>query len=134
VRTRAPRQSRLGRVWRRLTADEQDLQSEQLQTEVDAEADATRVAQCPDRGVVCLTGTLRAVTMRPRQGAPALEADLYDGSGSVTLVWLGRRTIAGVEPGRLILVRGRVRRGEDGGMVMFNPDYELRTTQSVDTG
>ncbi len=125
-------EGRLRRAWRRLVADEGDLQAQELQTEV-AEADATPVAHCPDRDVVCVTGTLRAVTLRPRDGVPALEADLYDGSGSVTLVWLGRRTIAGVAPGRSLVARGRVRRDE-AGVVMFNPDYELRTDDAVDTG
>ena len=44
----------------------------------------------------------------PRRNLPVLEADLYDGSGIVTLVWLGRRRIAGIEPGRNLTVRGRV--------------------------
>ena len=42
----------------------------------------------------------------PRETVPTLEAELFDGSGSVTLVWLGRR-IPGIEPGRTITARGR---------------------------
>ena len=47
----------------------------------------------------CVCGTLRSVTLRPRAGVPALVAELYDGSGTVQVVWLGRRQIAG-HPGR----------------------------------
>ena len=72
-----------------------------------------------------LCGTLRTVTLRPRAGVPALEAELYDGSGTVAIVWLGRRQIAGVEPGRGIRVHGRLAVNE-GRPVMFNPRYELR--------
>ena len=65
------------------------------------------------------------VTLRPRGGVPALEAELYDGSALITLVWLGRRRIAGIEPGRAIKVVGRV--GVQNKMrVMFNPRYELK--------
>jgi hypothetical protein len=65
------------------------------------------------------------VTLRPRGGVPALEAELYDGSGLITLVWLGRRRIAGIEPGRAVKVVGRVGIHERR-RIMFNPKYELK--------
>ena len=52
----------------------------------------------------------RTVTLRPRGGVPALEAELYDGSGSISVVWLGRRRIGGIAPGRGIRVVGRIGR------------------------
>ena len=71
-----------------------------------------------------LRGTLRTVTLRPRGGVPALEAELDDGSGVLTVVWLGRRRIAGIAPG----ARSRSRAGSGqptGGRIMYNPRYEL---------
>lgn len=80
-----------------------------------------------DRQRAELEGVLKTVTLRPRGGVPALEAVLFDGTGSVTLVWLGRRRIAGIEPGRAVHVEGRVGRlGNE--CVMFNPRYELRAS------
>ncbi|GAB2466253.1 OB-fold nucleic acid binding domain-containing protein [Xylanimonas ulmi] len=70
-------------------------------------------------------GVLRSVVLRPRDGVPSVEAELFDGSGALDLVWLGRRTIAGVEPGRRICVEGMVCEAE-GRRTMFNPRYELR--------
>lgn len=85
------------------------------------------IAEVADRERVDMQGTLRTVTLRPRGGVPALEAELYDGSGLVTLIWLGRRRIAGIEPGRQIRVEGRVGVGpQDRHPVLFNPRYELR--------
>jgi hypothetical protein len=43
----------------------------------------------------------------------------------ITLVWLGRRRIAGIEPGRQVKVEGRIG-VQDKARVMFNPRYELR--------
>ena len=41
------------------------------------------IADCTDRTPVRLRGTLKTVTLRPRGGVPALEAELFDGSGSL---------------------------------------------------
>lgn len=82
------------------------------------------ISDAPDRQRVRLRGMLRTVTLRPRGGVPALEADLDDGSGTITVVWLGRRRIAGIVPGRSLRVEGRI--GTHGGhRVIYNPRYEL---------
>jgi hypothetical protein len=83
------------------------------------------VADLSPRARGTAAGVLRSVVLRPREGVPAVEAELYDGSGSVDLVWLGRRSIAGIEPGRRVKVEGMVCDVE-GRRTMFNPRYELR--------
>jgi hypothetical protein len=90
-----------------------------------AKAGCCPIAEVQDRQRAALQGTLRTVTLRPRGGVPALEAELYDGTGTITVVWLGRRRITGIEPGRAIKVEGRV--GVQNKLrVVFNPRYELR--------
>lgn len=89
-----------------------------------ATSECLRIEQAPDRDRVHLRGTVRTVTLRPRGGVPALEADLFDGSGVITIVWLGRRQIAGVTPGRSLDVQGRIGT-HDGVRIMYNPRYEL---------
>jgi hypothetical protein len=92
--------------------------------EAHAHEGALSVADAPDRQHVRVEGTLHTVTLRPRGGVPALEAELDDGTGVITLVWLGRRRIAGVGPGRRIAVEGRIGRQDDH-RVLYNPRYEL---------
>jgi hypothetical protein len=89
-----------------------------------ADSGCVSVSECGDRVRVRVQGTLQAVSLRPRGGVPALEAELYDGSGTLTVVWLGRRAIPGIDPGRCLLVEGRIGRSS-GSPVMFNPRYEL---------
>lgn len=84
----------------------------------------TPIGACGDREIVKVTGTLRTVTLRARAGVPALEAELSDGSASLSVVWLGRRTIAGIEPGRALIASGRIAMNH-GRPVLFNPKYEL---------
>ena len=83
------------------------------------------IDEAPDREMVVVQGTLRTVTLRPRGGVPALEAELYDGTGVIHVVWLGRRRIGGVTPGRIIRVQGRIG-VQEGVRVLYNPRYEIR--------
>jgi hypothetical protein len=115
---------RFRRALSRLTADEMELDSKELQDE-SASAGATHVAACSVGAPVCVAGSLRAVVLRPRAGVPTLEAELYDGTGTVTLIWLGRRRIRGIDPGRSLVVRGRLTK-HDGRPTIYNPAYELR--------
>jgi hypothetical protein len=107
----------------RLTSSEEELQAEELQAQTH-QTGCTPIARCGDRELVTVTGTLRTVTLRPRAGVPALEAELFDGSAPLDLVWLGRRAIVGIEPGRRIVAKGRVGMSR-GRPVLFNPWYEL---------
>ena len=83
------------------------------------------IADSRHREIVNVAGTLRAVTLRPRGSTPAMEAELWDGTGRVLLVWLGRRDIPGIEPGRKIVVHGRLT-SMKGDRAIFNPKYELQ--------
>jgi hypothetical protein len=116
--------NRFQRALQRLTADEDEVDSAELRSETSA-AGATAVNQCSVGVPVCVAGTLRAVVLRPLAGVPTLEAELYDGTGTVTLVWLGRRRIRGIDPGRTLVARGRLTKRE-GRPTLFNPEYELR--------
>jgi len=113
---------------RRLTAGRDQLHAEELQEEING-VSAKQIADCADREMIDVAGTLRTVTLRPRGPSLTMEADLWDGSGHITLVWLGRRDIPGIRPGRSIVVHGRIAsiRGE---LTIYNPAYELRSSGS----
>lgn len=114
--------SRLSRALRRPTLEQ--IEDDELQRSADA-AGCGLLAKQAERSVCSLHGELRSVTTRPASdGACALEAQLYDGSAQVTLVWLGRRRIVGIEPGRRLTVHGRIGRRGDA-YVLYNPRYEL---------
>jgi hypothetical protein len=114
---------RLRRAVRRLTTETQELDARELQRRAE-DIGATPVASCADRAPVTIYGTVRSLTIRPRAGVPALEADVYDGSGTVTLVWLGRRTVAGLVTGRRLRASGRITSSE-GRRLIYNPRYDL---------
>ncbi|HWG93163.1 MAG TPA: OB-fold nucleic acid binding domain-containing protein [Mycobacteriales bacterium] len=115
---------RFRRALARLALDDDQLADRELQGRC-AEAGATFVNECTRGEPVRVAGTLRAVTLRPRAGAPTLEAELYDGTGCVTLIWLGRRRIAGIECGRRVVAHGRLTE-HDGRATIYNAAYELQ--------
>ena len=104
-------------------ASDADLDAEQLQRDA-AQSGCTPVSDAQRGQLVSVTGRLRTVVYTPRTNLPTLEAELFDGSDLVTLVWLGRRHIAGIEPGRTVTAKGRIAIREDR-KVMYNPYYEL---------
>lgn len=114
---------RLKTALRRLTSSDAELEAEDLRSE-STRMGGTSVRDLPDRAPAVVCGTIRTTTLRPRAGTPALVAEVYDGTGVLTVVWLGRRSIAGIEAGRRIRVHGRVAH-RDGRPVVFNPRYEL---------
>ena len=88
------------------------------------ELGGTPCGELTDRKRVEVAGSIRSVSLRPRDGVPALEAELADGSGSVTLLWLGRREIPGINPGQWLRAGGLVS-CRDGRKIIYNPSYEL---------
>jgi RecG-like helicase len=119
----------LQRALRRFTSSNAELESEELQRNVRGEG-AMPIEECEDRQRVQLTGTVSTVTINPRAGHPALEVELRDGSGAVTLVWLGRRQIPGIDCGRTLKVSGRISCHE-GRRLIYNPRYELMQTPTA---
>jgi len=115
----------------RLTADDEELAGRELESGLD-QVGATPVTRCRRGEPVCVAGTLRAVTLRPRAGVPTLEAELYDGTGTITLIWLGRRRIGGIDCGRSMAARGRLTAQPDG-PGRFRFDVLLRGAAQAET-
>ncbi|HYH48788.1 MAG TPA: OB-fold nucleic acid binding domain-containing protein [Acidimicrobiia bacterium] len=80
--------------------------------------------QLEPRKVARVVGEISSVRIVPRAGAPSLEVGVTDGRGVVTAVFFGRRKIAGLSPGRRLIIEGMVAPLNNRTFV-FNPVYEL---------
>ncbi|MBF6212765.1 OB-fold nucleic acid binding domain-containing protein [Nocardia puris] len=112
------------RLGRRLTEDIDQLDAEELAETAEASG-ARPVSECRRGDEATMLGRLRSVEACSKSAGASVQAEFFDGTDAITLVWIGRRRIPGIEPGRRILVRGRIG-DRDGRKVMFNPYYELR--------
>ncbi len=121
-----PAQGRTGlREWfKRLAVPQQELFAAEVRRESDA--DAVPLADLRARQLAVVAGRLRAVVHRTDGRSPSVEAELFDGTGQVALVWMGRRRIVGLEAGTRLVARGRVAQLGDGRLAIYNPTYELR--------
>jgi RecG-like helicase len=73
---------------------------------------------------VRVTGHVRSLRVQPRAGVPTLECVLFDDTGGLSVVFLGRRSVAGVDIGTRMMVEGVV--GEfHGRLAILNPVYQL---------
>lgn len=69
-------------------------------------------------------GRVTAIRTSPSNKAPMLEVEMWDETGGITLQFLGRRSLAGLDVGAQLRAEGMV--GEvDGLLTILNPNYEL---------
>jgi hypothetical protein len=101
----------------------EDLDREALESWC-RDLDCTPLDQIELRTPVRVAGEVRSVRIVPRAGADALEASVHDGRAAVTAVFLGRRKVPGISPGRRLVLEG-VCSVDHGQRVMYNPIYEL---------
>ncbi len=97
----------LRRLTRRLTEDPEQRDVDELTDEA-VNTGAQRAIDCQRGQEVTMVGTLRSVEANAKGCAGGIRAELFDGTDSVTLVWLGQRRIAGIDPGRTLKVHGRL--------------------------
>ncbi len=83
-----------------------------------------RCADTAPRHRAVLNGTVQSIEVhRALDGTPSFDAVLADGTGSVVVRWLGRRAVAGVEPGSRLTVEGTVL-AHRGRLMILNPLFQ----------
>ena len=75
-----------------------------------------------DRTKVC--GEVKRMTIKPRSGIPSTEIVINDGTGDATVIFSGRRHVAGIEHGNCIVIEG-VAFADANRLVFLNPAYSL---------
>jgi len=80
-----------------------------------------------------VVGRVKTIRVQPLADVPTVECVLVDGSGeAITLVFLGRRSIGGLQSGSVLMAEGMVGK-HHGKLAMINPVYELRSTSQSES-
>ena len=69
-------------------------------------------------------GNVTSIRTAPASAAPRVDVEVWDSTGGITLQFLGRREISGLEVGKTICAEGMVGESE-GALTILNPSYEL---------
>jgi hypothetical protein len=83
-----------------------------------------RVSEAPLREPCRIVGEVQGLRVVPRAGSPSLEVTVSDGTGRAVAVFLGRKRLAGLDPGRGVILEGVARR-EGNRTILLNPAYTL---------
>lgn len=84
---------------------------------------ATPIAEVEERHVAVVRGRVQYVEVSSADAPARLLVRLADATGQLDCIFVGRRVIAGIEPGVALCVEGRIAAGDV--PVIFNPRYEL---------
>jgi hypothetical protein len=87
-------------------------------------ADVTPIGKIEWRKRSKVHGRVTSIATAPRGSAPMLQVEVWDETGGITLNFLGRREIAGLEVGMEMRAEGMVGE-EEGQLTILNPSYEL---------
>jgi hypothetical protein len=86
--------------------------------------DVTPISKIEWRKRSKVHGRVTSISTAPRGSAPMLQVEVWDETGGITLNFLGRREIAGLEVGMEMRAEGMVGE-EEGQLMILNPSYEL---------
>jgi len=86
--------------------------------------DGTPIIDARWRERVTVAGRVRSVRVAPLHDSPTLELVLIDDTGAISVVFLGRRALAGVEVGTEMRVEGMVGVHKTR-LAILNPTYQL---------
>ncbi|HLA92829.1 MAG TPA: OB-fold nucleic acid binding domain-containing protein, partial [Actinomycetota bacterium] len=115
---------RIRRSLGRMAESDEQRYAEEIEAWAATVRASVRIADAQSRTRSRLAGVVRRITVNPLEGHESLEALLYDGTGEVTVVWMGRRTIPGLGLGTRLVVEGMLgeQRGE---RRLVNPSFEF---------
>jgi hypothetical protein len=114
------------KLLQRLTTPDAELDRERLRVFCQDVPGVIAIGEAEPRKEFTVAGEISSLRIVPRAGSPSLEATVNDGTGSLVVVWTGRRHIPGVAPGRRLVLSGRgAPHGAGGRLMVLNPRYEL---------
>ncbi len=121
----------LNRIFGRLTESDEARLAEETRSWACTVPGTVPIAEAPLRKPVKVAGVVRRITVLPMEGNESLEAVVSDGTGEMTVVFMGRRALPGLNLGTRVIVAGVAGRQRDGTLRMVNPKFEFSKPGSI---
>jgi RecG-like helicase len=113
------------RLFGRLSQSDEDRLAAEIRTWAADVPDTARISDAPSRTPVRVAAVVKRITVYPAEGSEAVEAVISDGTGEISVIWMGRRSIPGLRLGTRVVVEGVLAEGR-GHRKMVNPKFEFR--------
>ena len=114
----------LRRFFQRMAESDEQRYAEEVEAWSATVPGTVRIRDAVPRQRVKVAGVVPRITVKPLEGLESLEALLDDGTGEVKVVWMGRRSIPGLNLGTKLVVDG-VLAEQRGERRMVNPSFEF---------
>lgn len=111
-------------IFKRLREEAGDRRAQTVREWASAIPGVTLMERAEPRSVTKLAGVVEGLRVSRRDGVATYEATLSDGTGRVTVTFLGRGDVPGLSFGRRMVVEGRLG-GTPGNLQVMNPTYEF---------
>jgi RecG-like helicase len=108
-------------------ASDEELAAYELY-EHSANRGSTLIEEIQRGETIQVTGVVKTATIKPNNQVPAYEVEIFDGSGSLIVIWQGRKHVAGIEPGTRLEVEGRIT-FLSGKPCLHNPVYKILSNE-----
>ena len=116
------------RTWlRSFYASDEELAAYELSEQAEIRG-STLIDEIERGETIQVTGVVKTATIRPVNQVPAYEVEISDGSGSLIIIWQGRKHVAGIEPGTRLEVEGRIT-FLSGKPCLHNPVYKILSNE-----
>lgn len=115
---------RVRRFFRRVAESDEQRLAEEIQEWAATIPGSVRIADAKTRERAKLAGVVKRMTVLPVEGFESLEALVSDGTGEISVLWMGRRSIRGLTLGTRMVVEGVVGEHRSARRIV-NPKFEF---------
>jgi hypothetical protein len=115
----------LGSFFRDLSRTPEETRADNLRDWTATIRGAVPIAELKPRERAKVAGVIQNIRIDPREGSGSIEATIIDGTGQMVARWLGRDRMPGIGLGMGLLIEGMCGVGDEGELVILNPEYDL---------
>ncbi|HEX2259713.1 MAG TPA: nucleotide-binding protein [Actinomycetota bacterium] len=121
----------LGRLGARLSETSDEIHAQNTK-ELCADVEGVQeIASCAPRTRTRVVGVVESIKLVPAPFGHTLEVQVFDGTERLVGVWLGTRSIPGIDLGSSLILEGVVGKFGPGLPKLINPAYELLPRESA---
>lgn len=117
--------TRLSNLIEVLSRPPEEIRADNLREWVATVEGAIPIEEVKPRERARVAGVIQNIRIDPREGSGSIEARFIDGSGAMVAKWLGRQKLSGIRLGMGLIVEGMTGTGEQGELIILNPEYRL---------